>query len=412
MKISFQKNKFSLYVSVCLIYLFSLMCQPLAADGATLIYTIQSGSFKDMEKALKQYDSIIEVLDKEDLDYLRVEKIGVYYSVRLGRFDTHKKAEKFYQSIIHRLPSIILISAYIKDKRIRKLYSHIPSDEERKKVSPPPVRQNEISRPVVSDAKKRTEIPAAHHDKNGTMHVKDRRLLSAAEEYKQAITKDPDNPVLYFKLARVLSDLGLVDEAIDNMKKAIDLSSAVDSGFRGELGKIYLSRNMPDKAKEQFLATLKTQPGLGDIHYYLGVVFMKEENYNMAWLAARTAKSLGYKRQDLINILSLLSKEPSDLTWHESGDVMYIRHIVAETREEAEGTLHRISEGEHVDSFIGSIKPAEVHPKIVDALRAQKAFAGTVIVETEHGYHIIQRIVPFYVYSQNNNSVSEAQETE
>jgi tetratricopeptide (TPR) repeat protein len=365
-----------------------------------------------MEKALKQYDSIIEVLDKEDLDYLRVEKIGVYYSVRLGRFDTHKKAEKFFQSIIHRLPSIILMSAYIKDERIRKLYSHISPDEKRKKASPPPVRQNKISRPVDSDAKKRAEISAAHHDKNGTMHVKDKRFLSAAEEYRRAITKDPDNPVLYFKLARVLNDLGLVDEAVDKMKKAIDLSSGVDAGFRGELGKIYLSRNMPYKAKEQFLAALKTQPGLGDIHYYLGVVFMIEEDYDMAWLAARTAHSLGYKRQDLINILSLLSEEPTDFTWDESGEVMYIRHILAETREEAEGMLHRISEGEHVDSFIGSIKPSEVHPKIVNALRAQKAFSDPVIVETEHGFHIVQRIVPFYAYFQGNISVSGAQETE
>ena len=411
MKISFQKNKFSIYISVCLICLVSLLCQPLPADSSSLIYTVQAGSFKDMEKALEQYESIIEVLDKEDLEYLRVEKIGAYYSVRLGRFDTHKKAEKFYQSAIHRLPSIILMSAYIKDERVRKLYPLIPSDKESKKASPSQARHDEISGLIGPDTKKGAEISASHHDK-GTMHVKDKRLLSAAEEYQHAITKDPDNPVLYFKLARILNDLGLVDEAVDKMKKAIDLSSGEDAGFRGELGKIYLSRNMPDKAKEQFLAALKTQPGLGDIHYYLGIVFMIEEDYDMAWLAARTAKSLGYKRHDLMNILSLLSVEPRDVTWSESEDNMYIRHIVAKTREEAEGMLHRISEGEHIDSFIGRINPSEVHPKIVDVLRAQKAFADPVIVETEHGFHIIQRIVPFQVYSQNNNSVSGAQEPE
>ncbi len=409
---SLQKNRFFPFIFIFLIYFFPPLLQPLPADGATLIYTVQAGSFKDIEKALKQYDSITDVLYKEELHYLRIEKIGQYFSVRLGSFKTHKQAERFYKAVRLRLPSVILMSAYIKDHRLQKLYSPVqPENKVQKKPGLLPGRKDKTSSLIDSDVKKKTEI-SSHHDEKGASYVKDKRFISAAEEYQRAIIKDPDNPVLYFKLARTLSKIGLTDEAINSMKKAVDLTSGGNAGFSGELGKLYLSRGMPEKAKEQFLAALKAQPDLGDIHYYMGIVFMREENYDMAWLAARTAGSLGYKPKDLMNILSLLSEEPRDMPWNDSRDEMYIRHIIVDTREKAEDMLNRISEGEFIESFIGIIDPSKVHKKIANALSKQKVFADPVIVETEYGFHIVQRFVLFHVYYQKDEMLSRAQKSD
>jgi hypothetical protein len=68
-----------------------------------LIYTVQAGSFEDMESALKQYDAILNSLSEEDMDYLRIEKIGPYYTVRIGKFEDHDEAESFHKKILPEL---------------------------------------------------------------------------------------------------------------------------------------------------------------------------------------------------------------------------------------------------------------------------------------------------------------------
>lgn len=51
-----------------------------------------------------------------------------------------------------------------------------------------------------------------------------------------------------------------------------------------------------------------------------------------------------------------------------------------------------------VHSFLGGIKPSDVHPKIADALLHQKVFNSPEIVQTEQGFHIIQRLAPLDFY--------------
>jgi TolB-like protein len=124
-----------------------------------LIYTVQAGSFEDMESALEQYDAILSSLGEEDLDYLRIEKIGPYYTVRIGKIEDQDEAENFHDKLISDLPDSILMKAYIKDERIKHLYSHTPRSKEEPEVqkteapSPPPVEKEAEEQPeqLVSD---------------------------------------------------------------------------------------------------------------------------------------------------------------------------------------------------------------------------------------------------------------------
>ena len=89
----------------------------------SLIYTLQAGSFNDLQRAIKQYDSIKHDLTSEDLAYLRIEKVGQYYAVRIGKFREWSNAEIFHHKIRPQLSSAIIVQAHIKDERIEKLHS-------------------------------------------------------------------------------------------------------------------------------------------------------------------------------------------------------------------------------------------------------------------------------------------------
>ena len=466
MKNNLRRRGLSLIVVSCLLYFLLLTLQPLEVHAYELVYTIQVSSLKEIERARKEYDFLIDKLNQEDLNYLRVEKIGQYYSVRLGKFAGRMDADKITQSVKRYYPSALIMKAYIKNERIIKLYTQtsaekkkdIPSkrssirkheiaeeisaDEEKKIEAPKPQIDEAISvddkmgtedvdvgdqkkadvsikdERVISaadaaDDKRTAEVPGSDDQKKGDMYIKDGRLISAAEEYRNAIRKDPDNQDLIIKLANTLKKLRLLDQAIIQMKKVVDGSSDNNTTLRVELGKLYLTAGKPDKAKEQFLTAVKMNPGSADIHYYLGVVYMREADYEMAWFAAKTAKSLGYESQDLIKILSLLSEEPRNVPGQGSGEGMYIRHIVVHTQKEAEAVLHKhveqdlfngISDHELTEQhtvskvFVGKINTSSMHPKIARALRNQEVFADPVIVETEFGFHIVQRIMPLSPY--------------
>ncbi len=404
----------SLIAVSCLLYILLLTLQPLEVHAYELVYTIQVSSLKDIERARKEYDFLIDKLNQEELNYLRVEKISQYYSVRIGKFADHKDAEKIHQSVQRYYPSALIMKAYIKDERIMKLYPRTSAENENNIWSGrSSIRKPEINEAISSDDKKKTEDPDAGNQKKGDMYFKDGRLISAAEVYRNAIKEDPDNLVLVIKLANTLKELRLLDQAIIQMKKAADASSDNNTTLRVELGKLYLTAGRPGKAKEQFLAAVKINPGSADIHYYLGVVYMREADYDTAWFAAKTAQSLGYESQDLMNILSILSEEPRHNPGQGSGEDMYIRHILVHTHEEAEAVLrqhseqdlfNRISDHELTEQhtvakvFIGQIDSSNVHPKIARALRNLEVFAGPVIVETDSGFNIVQRIMPLSPY--------------
>jgi len=341
MKNNLLRRGLSLIVVSCLLYLLLLSLQPLEVHASELVYTIQISSSKEVEGARKEYDFLNDKLNQEDLNYLRLEKIGQYYSVRLGKFADSMDAEKIKQSLQGYHPSALIMKAYIKNERIIKLYPRTSAGNENNISSGrSSIRKPKIHEAISADDKKKTEDPDADNQKKGDMYFKEGRLISAANEYHNAIRKDPDNPDLIVKLAKTFKKLRMLDQAIIQMKKAVDVSSN-NITSRVELGKLYLSTGEPDKAKKQFLAAVKMNPGAADIHYYLGVVYMNEENYDTAWFAAKTAQSLGYENKDLINLLSILSEEPLNVPSKGNGESMYIAHIVVDTPEEAEAVLSK-----------------------------------------------------------------------
>lgn len=99
------------------------MVIPGKEGSLSLIYTLQAGSFNDLQRAKTQYDSIKHALTSEDLAYLRIEKVDQFYTVRIGKFGEWSNAETFLNKIKPQVSSAIIMEAYIKDERIEKLHS-------------------------------------------------------------------------------------------------------------------------------------------------------------------------------------------------------------------------------------------------------------------------------------------------
>lgn len=86
------------------------------------IYSIQTGSFTELTRASQQFGFVVEKLNKKELGFLRIEKIGNYYSVRLGKFDDYVAAKRFMHEIIPGIFDAIILNVNIEDDRIIKFH--------------------------------------------------------------------------------------------------------------------------------------------------------------------------------------------------------------------------------------------------------------------------------------------------
>lgn len=296
-----------LWLTRWLVIPFLFMIFPLAASSSQLIYTIQTGSFTRVATAQKQFDELIQKISAEDLEFLRIEKIGSYYSLRVGKFKERAGSEEVYKKIKAEMPDAIIMDAYIKDKRIVRLYT-VPSGGDKQAKfdeSALDIRKDKIAAEV-AEAEGHKKIKP-NNERMGDMYAKDGLYLLAIDEYQEAVYK---RPILRRKLAALLYDMGFVNEAIAEMEKVVEASPDTYT-FRMQLGTFYLAKDRPEKAKEQFMAAVEINPGVADAYCYLGTLFYREKEYDKAWMAVKTARNLGYKGQGLIKQLSLVSKEPA-----------------------------------------------------------------------------------------------------
>jgi hypothetical protein len=56
------------------------------------VYSVQTGIFKNLNNAQKQFEQIQKSVSSNFLDHLRIEKYGKLYTVRIGKLDNQEKA--------------------------------------------------------------------------------------------------------------------------------------------------------------------------------------------------------------------------------------------------------------------------------------------------------------------------------
>ena len=370
-----------------------------------LVYSIQAGSFHDLSDAQNKYDLMAQKSAEIDLESLRIEKIGKYFTVRIGKIEDYSAAKEFLAIVKSHIPEAMIMKAYMKNERIVKiLKNQQPSKKGNKNRAVLPIR---ITKKVPSPFKK-TGVDVEDQPPIEAMNKRNPGFR-AIEDYPQPVDLGMYQPDYFRKLSIALFKRGFVDEAIDEMKRAVKLSPD-NPLYRIELGTLYLAHEKLEKAKEQYYTALRIQPALSKVYYYLGELFIETGDLDMAWLSARMSRNLGLTDNDLIEKLSALSKEPDLPSRNTDGEELYMRQILVFSNDEAKNIMKRFSEGELFEDlafnesygssafnggYVGHAKSSEIHPGIAGALLKKEVFADPVIVSTENGFHIVQRIAPF-----------------
>jgi type II secretory pathway component PulC len=92
------------------------------------VYTIQTGSFKDIQRAEKQFRIIQKSLEGAAYQALRIEKIGMFYAVRIERFASLAKIEQFFKEHALSLEEAMVMKAYFIAERILLIHDGVEED--------------------------------------------------------------------------------------------------------------------------------------------------------------------------------------------------------------------------------------------------------------------------------------------
>ena len=269
-------------------------------------------------------------------------------------------------------------------------------------------KEDHLSNPNEKIVKADILATETEYVEQGDRYRKEGHLFQAVNAYRRALTNGPAHHNLYRNLAITLSELRLLDEAFIELKKALDLAPD-DVLLHVELGILYLVKNKFDLAEKELATALSNDPAYADAYYYLGEVFFQTERYTLAWYAMEIARKLGHHGIMLSEKLQAAGAEPSRYPWDSETTLISFREVILSTQIEAELFLSHYRQGDlssdllisdwgkkvSPSGFVGSFTPTELHNQIAAALLLQKPFAEPVIVETENGYHVVQRVLPF-----------------
>ena len=286
-----QKTKACLAITSLFISLVFLVFLPKNTYASQSIYTIQAGSFSGVTEAGKQYDFIMKKLNKQEIDYLRIEKIGKFYAVRLGKFENHSDSEKLYRAVKTHISKAVIMKAYIKNERIIKLYTGSSSDDKHgakeeflsssipEKIKPVATENSakKIKTDLVTENIKNAE---AHYDRGINLGTSGKHQ-EAIEAFKQAIRINPDYAEIHYNLGVAHGKSGMYKEAIEAYKQAIRINPDY-SDAHTNLGVSYGRKGMYKEAIESYKQAIKTNYENANVYINLGVAYGKSGMYKEA----------------------------------------------------------------------------------------------------------------------------------
>ena len=272
-----RKNYFYMFAAMYVTLSLLLLLFPLNSYSAKLFHTIQTASFSSISDAEKQYDSIVMKLDDNQLDHLRIEKIGKYYSVRLGKFMDNTAAEKFFSTVKPKLPGAKVMTAYIKKERIAKLYApstpvKVTASKDRTLTSPVPDKKE-----IKTSNKANKKAGAAQlrdNIKRIEVLVKKKNYTAALDIITANITEHPKHPDLNAWHGMILLKMDKPLEALNYLKKATELSPSVPDYHNG-LGYSFFFLDRYDEAIDEFNKAISHDPGHLDALTGLGITYVK-----------------------------------------------------------------------------------------------------------------------------------------
>jgi parvulin-like peptidyl-prolyl isomerase len=191
------------------------------------------------------------------------------------------------------------------------------------------------------------------------------------------------------------------------MQTAISLSPD-DALKYSTLGIIYHADDKLQQALEQYIKSIRLNPGNGEMYYNMAMIYSELGQFEAAYRSCLQAQSLGYTGsfQALVE-LQKVKPELSEITENKNV-ALHLRHIVTSTAEEAELILERLHEGEDFiqlaaqfslqpynfnGGYLGPYDPNELMPEISEVVVPLSPLDFSPVVKTSTGFHIFQKFI-------------------
>ena len=234
--------------------------------------------------------------------------------------------------------------------------------------------------------------------------------LQAIMSYRNAISAGFDNPSIRRDIAFAYYNLGMLDDAINNMEAGVAISLR-DPIMLIELGILYGARGNLSKSISVLKESLGLDPSQGDVYIYLGLALLRQGNTKLAWQAARIAEKL---HQNPLLLMEKLQesggKEPKNYPFEDSSSIIALRQITLGSVKQGENLIAKWEqgasltdsfqgstevEGQLLGGYIGTFTKSALKPEIFDVVRQSKNYDLPTIVQTNGNYLLVQRIWPF-----------------
>ncbi len=275
-------KKIYLFLTAAIISVLTvLLFLPLYSNASQLFHTLQTGSFASIAPAEKQFNSIVRKLDEKDLDNLRIEKIGKYYSVRLGQFTDSTAASVFLESIKDRLHGATVMKVYIKEERIKKSYAGSLPDNKQ------PVKETKLqsiqkAEPEADTTDKdESRVPPTVKIAEIAALVEKTDFNAALEIIVKEIATQPLHPELNAWYGMVMLKKEQPSEALIYLKKAAELSPGI-SDYHNGIGYSLFLLSKYDDAINAFRQAVQLNPGHQDALTGLCISYAKSGKREMA----------------------------------------------------------------------------------------------------------------------------------
>jgi Tfp pilus assembly protein PilF len=135
------------------------------------------------------------------------------------------------------------------------------------------VWKNEFS--LWEDVVRKSPENAKGHNNLGLAYETVGLVEEAIEQYKIAIELEQDFAEAYNNLGNVYQRKSLIDKAIENYEAALKFRPGL-SGTYSNLGLAYQKKGLIDKALENYEVALKLRPYLPEAHYNIGLIYLTE----------------------------------------------------------------------------------------------------------------------------------------
>jgi tetratricopeptide (TPR) repeat protein len=305
MKINIQGIKFHLPWARCLIFSILLLLLPLISYSSQLIFTIQIGSYISLASAEKKFDLLTHRLDKDKLDYLRIEKLGKYYTLRLGKFGNHSAAKNFFKTVKPRLPKAIIRQTYLKNKKIIKLYTDSSGKKKKVKAKAPSGPGPDKMQPQVAGKSSEKLKDIALKEKTANRVKENTLSVHAPEKLQPQVAKESYENIKGMSLQEKI-------ETVQALSDKKDFNSAEEI-LRGEitvqpehpdlnawLGAVLLNMDQPLEAMKYFKKAAELAPKAPDFHNGIGYCLFFLNRFDKAINAFKKAISLDPEHLDAL----------------------------------------------------------------------------------------------------------------